>query len=520
MYSITDLFNNKVVIFPDEIDTSGCIKYDLTKLNNSQELIASELEDNEIDSFISLRTYEDSGYVLKLATLFNKDVLYINPETGFPRYGNKKLNYKLKYVLWIDTIGYNLELFNGLEKLSKRGLRIKSIVTLIDCHEGVSLLIKELFPNAKYKSIYELYNLLAIFEGNKLITNFLVEKCKFNADKNRKLTNRYVENYLKMKNGSYEYMKNPSRWYIDNYLTFNNLLEQNVIIPDYNNIVLTYIKEYNWTDIEKELICYGKNVNKVVINPQNITNLNLEVLYKLQRTYNFNVIEYKYYANTTLLDTRDLSINKYNNKNISTLFDGLIYSINLTSLNDTKYKNDLIHILTQSGIKVLLYVNVVNVNDIKLLQDLILYSNEYMNSCIQGVIFDYEQVKNMVFDKKIRLYDLIPLILNINEITVDIKYYFTDNNYTSLMLSMDIIPMERRGFNWFNSFLRNNQEDIANIINTDIDLRDKLHKECSVIRYKLANTVKKEEENNESYSKIRLLNYISPFSWYNYFLGH
>jgi hypothetical protein len=523
-----ELFNKNAIIFPDEIDSNGKIKYDLTKINNLQNLetllntvLTTEILNN-IDCFITIKTENDTGFILTIGKMFNKDVLYIDPKSGFPMYGNKKLNYKLKYALWIDTVGYNRELFQGIEKLAKRGLRINDIFTLIDCHEGVSLFIEEVMSKALYKPIYELYNLMSIYESKGLIANFLVEKCKFNADKNRKYTHSYIETFTKIKNESYDYMKTSNKWYINNYLKFNNLLDPREIKPDYNNIILKYIESCKWSDIRNDIICYGNKINKLVIYPNNITDIDLEELYKLQKEYMFNVIEYNPYFK--LMDTRCLDLYKTSkNKEIKTIFDGIIYSINISNLENITFKNDLIKELSKFTKKVLLYVNVVNNFDIKLLQDIILYSVEYMNCCIQGVIFDYQQVKNITYDKKLHLADLVPIILNINEITIDMKNHFTDNKYTSLMLSMHTIPLERRGFTWFIPFLRNNQEELNKMIN-ERENRDELNKYIANHNYALKaqinNSQVEKMDSIETHSKIKLLSYISPFAWYNYLTGN
>jgi hypothetical protein len=542
------LLNNNVICFPDEIDTNGKVNYDLSKLSQlaSKETLSALLPANvlaETDCFITLKTASNSGFVLTLAQLFNKQVLYIEPSSGFPYYGSRKFNYKLKYTLWLDTVCYDNELIQGLEKLAKRGLRINNIITLIDCHEGVKLFINEVLPNTVYNPFYELYDLMSIYESKGLLTGFLVEKCKFIADKNRKHVHQYLETYTKNKLGSYDYIKNSEQWYIDNYLCYNNLLsdtnvndttnnDTNVLNANFNNLVLKYITPINWDNMRKELISYGDNINKLIVYPENIRDLDLNELLLLQKKYSFKIIEYSPYFK--LLDTRKLEMFDLLKKNngTPTKFDGVVYSLSLSCLNNIEFKNDLIRFLSSITTKVLLYINVENGNDIKLLQELILYSNEYMNACIQGIIFDYDNIKKFVIDKKLYLSRLVPLILNITEISGDVRDYFISSEYDSLLMQLSTVPLERRSFNWFKSFQDYNKHSSINKLIQDDTNKENINTYIKNFKYSLEKYLNDnntddnntELDNNDEMvddtTKYTLFSYISPFAWYSYFLGN
>jgi hypothetical protein len=517
-----ELFNKNAIIFPAEIDNDAKLKYDFTRLNNYDDIITKIINSNnitfkDIDCFITFNRLSNSGLISTIANIFNKDILYINPLTGFPAFGKRKLNYKLKYALWLDTLHHDIELFNGLEKLAKRGLRISNLYTLIDCHEGVSLFINEVLPNVKLITIYELYDLMSFYESKDLLTNFIIEKCKFIADKNRKLTIQYIEEFSKLRNGLFDYMINPEKWYIQNYICFNKL---HVSTMHYKSITLNYTSNYEWVNIKKEIICYNSFINNIIISPERINGLNLEELLQLQNKYKFNVIEFNPYFK--LLDTFKLNIvnNYIKSNNISSIYDGIIYSINLSILLNKKKKDELYKTLSLITNKVLLYINVDD--DLRLLQELIIYSNEYMNSVIQGIIMDYEQVKNITFDKKLVLHNLVPLILNVNEITDDMNKYYSNNHYHSLLLSLNVIPLQNRKQKELRQLYTNELTGTYDTVNKylvsqdNTDDRDNMREYIRNHKFALEKHIKK-SVNTQYQSK--LVSYISPIAWYRYLLG-
>lgn len=532
--SITDLINKKAIVFPEEIDTSGTIKYDFTKLNNYNELSSmlnnAGIDFSNVDCLIAFNTLSNSGLVSSIAKEYNKELLLINPETGFPAFGSRKVNYKLKYALWFDTLSFDREIFAGLQRLAKRGLRISHIYSLIDTHENVRLYLSEVLPNAIIKPIYDLYNLMAIYESKNLLTGFLIEKCKFNADRNRKMTHAYVETYLKHSNGTYDYIKNPVKWYVDNYLEFNNLTKSGSLDMNTKSLILQYTSgDLKWNNIKIELERYGSHINKLIIDLDNIEDINNKELLELQNKYNFNVFEYSPY--NKLLNTRYLELNKkniYELNDLTTDYDGIVFSLDLSMLRNDEYRTDLTTILGSISKKVLLYPLVSDVNDIELLRDVILYSNEYSSSRIQGVIFDYSQVKNLVFDKKMALHLLVPLFLNVSELTSDIPKYFVDNGYQSLLTSLHTIPLESRHMKWisdYSSSMINRFSQVDNYLNEldDDTVKDRISKHVSSHKFALDtssnsnnNTVvsTRTSENNNS-----LISYISPIAWYKYFMG-
>jgi hypothetical protein len=533
--SITDLINKKAIIFPEEIDTSGTIKYDFTKLNNYNELSnifnSSKIDLNNIDCLVAFNTLSNSGLVSSIAKEYNKDLLLINPETGFPAFGSRKVNYKLKYALWIDTLSFDREIFAGLQKLAKRGLRISHIYSLIDTHENVRLYLSEVFPNAIINPVYELYDLMAIYESKNLLTGFLIEKCKFNADRNRKMTHAYVETYIKHSNGTYDYIKNPIKWYVDNYLEFNNLTKNGSLDMNTKQLILQYTSgELKWSNIYKDIDLYGSHINKLIIDLDIIEDINNEELLELQNKYNFNVFEYSPY--NKLLNTRYLELNKMNINELNYLttdYDGVVFSLDLSMLKNDDYYNDLTTLLSSISKKVLLYPLVSNVNDIELLRDIILYSNEYSSSRIQGVIFDYSQVKNLVFDKKMSLHLLVPLILNVSELTNDIPKYFVDNGYQSLLTSLHTIPLELRHMNWINgysSFMLNKFSRVDKYLNEldDDIVKNRITKYVSSHKFALDTNIGSNNDNDNSENSVSrnnnsLISYISPFAWYKYLMS-
>lgn len=526
----TALIDKKVIIFPEEIDTNGAIKYDFTKLNNTiltNIFTSSSVNFDNIDCLISFNTPQNSGLVSVIANLFNKEVLIIDPQTGFPAFGGRKINYKHRYTIWLDILNYDTTIFEGLEKLAKRGLRINSINSLIDCHENSRLYIKEIFPNAIINVNYELYDLMAVYESRNILTSFLVEKCKFTADKNRKLTHSYIETFLKNRDNSFTYMKEPMKWYIENYYEFNNLIESGNSTHHFESLILKYITNIEWKQMCKELILYGNRINKLIINPSCINGLNLDELSELQNKHHFNIFEYNPYFK--LLDTRNLSMtdehfNKVVTNYYHTNFDGIVYSINLSLLNDDDFKNDLTLAISLMGKKILLYVYIENTNDIKLLQSLITYSNEYMNSRIQGIIFDYDQVANITFDKKLQLQNLAPLILNVDELDNKYSTYYKTNEYSGLAISLHSIPLEKRAFTWLNDYeITSKVNNISEYLKElDDTLLDRLMKYFENHSFSLTSVISKNKKEDQQSNNTNggLMGFISPIAWYNYFMGN
>jgi hypothetical protein len=531
--SITDLINKKAIVFPEEIDTSGTIKYDFTKLNNYNELSSmlnnAGIDFSNVDCLIAFNTLSNSGLVSSIAKEYNKELLLINPETGFPAFGSRKVNYKLKYALWLDTLAFNKEIFAGLQRLAKRGLRISHIYSLIDTHENVRLYLSEVLPNAIINPIYDLYDLMAIYESKNLLTGFLIEKCKFNADRNRKMTHAYVETYLKHSNGTYDYIKNPVKWYVDNYLEFNNLTTNGSLDMNKKQLILQYTSgDLKWSNICKEIDLYGSHINKLIIDLDNIEDIDNDELLILQNKYKFNIFEYSPY--NKLLNTRYLELNKkniYELNEMTTEYDGLVFSLDLSMLRNDDYRVDLNTLLGSINKRVLLYPFVSDVNDIELLRDVILYSNEYNSSRIQGVIFDYSQVKNLVFDKKMSLHLLVPLILNVLELTSDIPKYFVDTGYQSLLTSLHTIPLELRNMEWisdYSSSMINRFSQVDRYLNEldDDTVKDRISKYVSGHKFALDTTTKSNNGNSgngDISNNNSLISYISPIAWYKYFMG-
>lgn len=528
---ITDLLKRKSIIFPEEIDTSGTIKYDFTKLNNYTEL--SSMLNNKcidfmnVDCLIGFNTNTNSGLISSIAKEYNKDLLLINQETGFPAFGSRKFNYKLKYAIWLDTLSFNKEIYDGLHKLAKRGLRIIEIYSLINTHENMDLYLKEVLPNATITSVYALYDLMAIYESKDLLSGFLIEKCKFNSDKNRKYTHSYIENYLKNKNKSYDYIKQSDKWYVNNYLEFNNLTSNGSLDMNTKQLILQYTSGVNeWSKIKLELDNYGQYINKLVIDLDCIENINNNELLELQNKYKFNVFEYSPYFK--LLNTRNLELNKNlrieQTNFFDTDYDGIVFTLELALLNNTDFKNDVNKFLNSYNKKVLLYPSVLNVNDIELLRELILYNTEYNSSRIQGVIFDYSQVKKLVFDKNMYLHLLIPLILNVTELTNTTAKYFVDNNYQSLFTSIYTIPLESRNMKWLDKYSSSTVSRFARIDDylnklDDDDIKNRIKKHVLEHKFCLENNIVKDTKTSDTETTISLIKYISPIAWYKYFMN-
>lgn len=528
--SINSLVEKKAIIFPEEIDTNGVIKYDFTKLNNTlltNIFTSLSVNFNDIDCLVSFNTPQNSGLVSVIANLFNKEVLIIDPQTGFPAFGGRKINYKHRYAIWLDILNYNTTIFQGLEKLAKRGLRINSVNSLIDCHESSRLYISEVFPDVDINVNYELYDLMAVYESRNILTSFLVEKCKFTADKNRKLTHAYVETFIKNRDNSFTYMKEPMKWYVENYYEFNNLIESGNSTHHFEPLILKYITKIEWEQMRKELILYGNHISKLIINPSCINGLDLNELSEIQNKYHFNIIEYNPYFK--LLDTRNLSMtDEHFNKVVTdyyhTNFDGIVYSINLSLLNNDDFKNDLTLAISLMSKKVLLYVSIDNESNIKLLQSLITYSNEYMNSRIQGVIFDYDQVSHITFDKKLQLQNLVPLILNVNELDTKYATYYKNNEYSGLAIPLHSIPLEKRNFTWLNEYeVINKIKNISEYLKElDDTMLDRLMKYFENHSFSLTSVVSQNKKTNSSSNDTHggLIGFISPIAWYNYFMGN
>ena len=170
--SIFTLYDNNIISFPNEIETNGRIKYDFSNIHLNTDIIAKIKSSLADCNLISLVTSNYSGLASILANSLSKELVLVNPQTGL-RTNGKKYNYKHEYVLWLDNTEYNTEILNGIIALSKKGLKIRCIVSLIECNEGFEIFADSLFGNI-YKPIFRLYNILSQLEAKQKINGFIV----------------------------------------------------------------------------------------------------------------------------------------------------------------------------------------------------------------------------------------------------------------------------------------------------------------------------------------------------------
>lgn len=517
--SIFTLYDNNIISFPNEIETNGRIKYDFSNIHLNTDIITKIKSSLADYNLISLATSNYSGLATILANSLSKELVLVNPQTGL-RTNGKKYNYKQEYVLWLDNTEYNTEMLNGIIALSKKGLKISCIVSLVECNEGFEIFADSLFGNI-YKPIFRLYNILSQLEAKQKINGFIVEKCKFNADKNRKLTHSIVESYNNEKNGNFEHIVKPVKWYVDNYYIHHHPENQ------YNNVILTYLKPIEWNKVRDELILHSNIIKTVILNINNISELDNNELAELQEKYKFRIIEYNPY--NVLLNTRRNHMNIEIIDTISTSYDGLVYSLNMENWN-MAIRNDLITEFNRMNSNIYLYINITEQSQLTQIRDFIIYGNEYLSNKIQAVILDYENIRNFTIPKKLYLHSLIPVIIYSNNISDDILNYVDSRKFSSIASSA--INFTQPIIERINALSVNKCVIDEYIVNVSKDINLKVYYECLTKKiqtssYSLVDKIRELEQrdmvsdsNNDSNNGTgTLLDYISPVSWYKYFMS-
>lgn len=509
-----NLVNDKIINFPDEIDTSGEISYDFTNFFKNDFLkgkIMDFMSSTQYSTIISFSTNKhDIDLVSVLAYLLGKKLIIANTKNGLPNNGIK-YNYKEKYIIWINTLQYDEDILLGLNKIISRGLKILSINSLIDNNEGVRFYIETLKPDINISSTYNLYNLMDYLESKNLINGFIKEKCKFIADKYRKKTHHYLENYTATKNKSFSYLKSPIEWYINNYYIFNHPNNKNTAYS------LQYVNSIEWKDMRADLEKYGDKINSIVINKNSIVNLDDIELGLLQSKHNFTIIDYCPF--NYLLSSRDMNLNNNLLSEYKTNYDAIIYSIDM-NLWTEKYEKDLITDFSRYNTKIMLYVNLSNnINHFERLRDLIIYSNDYLSSIIQGVIFDYDIIKNITIPQKMELHKLIPLTLQVNNITENEMKYFERNKFGLMLANIFNYRADNRKFLVENKQINKNEIDkyVIELSKNKKDEFTSLSRKINNFSYKLNTIINKRNDNVDE--KISFLHYLSPRNIWNYLLS-
>ena len=84
--------------------------------------------------------------------------------------------------------------------------------------------------------------------------------------------NKYIENYVKNINETFDYMKTPVKYYCNNYYVFHNPENK------FSKLALNFIYKTNWESVKRLIKVYGDMVNNILIHPEYIAG-------KLLRTY-------------------------------------------------------------------------------------------------------------------------------------------------------------------------------------------------------------------------------------------
>lgn len=507
-----DFHNKGAIVFPLEMAKHQDINIDLTKLSNANILkyfknVNIHLDD--IDCILSFNNDKNSGFGAIIANLFNKEYILVNTDTGFNSLGSIKYNYNKKYCIWIDTLKYNKLIFNGFEKLKKRGLSIIKLLSFVNFNEGVDKLFDLIYPNVKIETIYNINDLFNYYKSKNIISSFFLEKYKGYIDKNYKLTNQYINIINIYKNNNHEYIKKPYEWYIKNYYTFNNPFNK------YNKLMLHFLQKNNWTNVKNEIIKYGKYINIIYIYPKNIDNLNNLQLYKLQCKYNFNIIEYNPY--NTLLEMRNSILNNNILNNIETIYDGFNLNLTLDLNKDTdQLINDLKILITLTNKKIILYVNILNNKCYEFLQDIIIYANYSGKSAIQGIIFDYNNISIPKYEpySKYNLNKLVPIILSTDTLNNDVKNFYNKHKFTYLLISPNILNREQTNLQFLinyysiNNFKKLITNELKNIKNNDEQEYQTIRNNILSYKYSLSEFKDNKEYNNKYFSFINYLSSI------------
>lgn len=435
---IIKTFFDKVLHLPSETDSIADIKTNFTTLNRDEIakiFTVNNINFNDYDGIISINTSANSGLSAIIASMNDKQHYILNPKTGLDIFGNK-LSYTKKYLIWLDKLEYDETVLEGLDRIKYRGYRIQQILTLINMHDNMTEYVTTLFPE-KEKSLFDLYDLLSAYENNGSITKFLVEKCKFRIDYKRKLMNRYTENYVKNNSESFDYMKSPTKYYCNNYYVFHNPENK------FSKLALNFLYKTTWDNVKRLITVYGDMVNNIFITPEYIDGLDTTVLLELQNKFNFNVIEFN--PNNNILENRVNQLHTNFKFTLTTKYDAV--NLNLY-INDKKdLENDITYlklILSMTTQKVFLNLYVRNIDNLYMLQDLLIYTNEYCNSAIQGIIIDYNNFITLGgnISKKLKLHQLCPIFLNAESISDNVTKFYNDNNCSCLLTNISILPVE------------------------------------------------------------------------------
>lgn len=471
---LKDYYDN-VFYIPKETEANADIKIDINKFDiNILYKYIENLENNEkekiinnIDCILSFNNNKYSGVGKALATLLNKEFILIDEITGLNNFYHKfRFNYKCNYLLWIDSLEYNKNIFNGIISLKKRGLKINNIISFFDHQEFMKEVILELFPNMNFNSYVTLKMIIANYEKNNLIDQYLSEKIMFNNDLKINKTKKLLNNYLLLKNKEYEHQKEPLAYYVNNYLHIHSDLKIN-----FKKLILYYITEYNWTTVKNEIINYANLLNFIVIDESKILDLNHVELYDLQTEYNFKVFQHNPYRfNFNSIKNYMLNNNYYDYP--ETKYDGLILNISNYNLQSEEEIKSIKKYLSYISYNIFLNIEFTSNNNISgnisELIDIIDYSNNFANSKIQGLIFNYNNISNLDFLtlKKYNIEYLIPLILLTNDVNKNVTDFYLNYKFSHMMLSTSNYVVGDLLTNFFNDHSSNlfNSNDVKTFI--------------------------------------------------------